>query len=73
MCLGIPGQVVQIKKQKAKVRQPDHCHWIDISALDKKVKIGDYLLFYQNTAINKVSPKQARETLALFKQGESDA
>ncbi|MBU0619313.1 HypC/HybG/HupF family hydrogenase formation chaperone [Patescibacteria group bacterium] len=69
MCLGIPGKVIAIKGHQAKVELPDHCHWLDVSALDETVKVGDYLLAYQDTAINKVSPQQARETLTLFKQG----
>lgn len=69
MCLGIPGKVVFLKDKQAKISQSDHFHWVDISALEEKVALGDYLLTYQDTAINKVSPQQAKETLRLFKQG----
>lgn len=69
MCLGVPGKVIEIKGQRAKVKQPDHEHWIDTSMIDEKVGIGDYLLSYQEAAINKVSPSEAKEILSLI--GES--
>ena len=67
MCLGIPGKVVEVKGPKARVKLPDHEHWIDISAIVEEVKIGDYLHSYQSVAINKVSAKQAKEALTLLK------
>lgn len=66
MCLGIPGRVVSLKGQKARVWQQKHSYWVDISALEEKVRPGDYLLFYQNTAINKVTPGQAKEIFSLL-------
>ena len=44
----------------------DHSHWVDISALDQEVNQGDYLISYQNTAINKLSKQEAEESLKLF-------
>lgn len=67
MCLGVPGKVVLVKGKKVKVKQQDHYHWLDISALGQKVSKGDYLLSYQNTAINKINSKQAEEILGLIK------
>jgi hydrogenase assembly chaperone HypC/HupF len=66
MCLGIPGKVVAIKGKKAKIKLPDHDHWVDATMIDNGVKIGDYLLTYQDVAINKVQPKQAKKTLRLL-------
>jgi hydrogenase assembly chaperone HypC/HupF len=67
MCIGIPGKVIDIKDNQAKVKQDDHCHWLDLSLIDQPVKKGDYLLSYQNAAINKLSKKQAEEVLTLLK------
>ena len=64
MCVGIPGQVVAIKGKKAKVKQEDHFHWLDTSLIKGGVKKGDWLLNYQDAAINKVSAKAAKETEA---------
>lgn len=68
MCLGIPGKVVQIKNNQAKVKQGDHFHWLDLSLIKEKVIIGDYLLSYQNAAINKISQDEAEKTLKLLDQ-----
>jgi len=66
MCVGIPGQVILIKDKKAKIKQGEHFHWIDISPLDEEVKEGDYLLTYQGVAINKIAIEEAEEILKLM-------
>lgn len=66
MCLGIPGKVIKIKGKLAKLKLPDHDQWVDTTMIESKVKIGDYLLTYQSVAINKVSLKQAKETIELL-------
>jgi len=66
MCVNIPAKVVLIKGKKAKIKQHNHFHWIDISPLKDKIKKGDYLITYQNTAINKISEKDAKEILELM-------
>lgn len=66
MCVGIPGKVILIKGKRAKIKMGDHSHWVDISALSEKVKKGDYLISYQDTAINKLSKEEAEESLRLL-------
>ncbi len=66
MCIGIPGKVILIKGDTAKIEQNGHFHWVNISSLTEKVKKGDYLLTYQDAAINKVSAKQAKEVSELM-------
>lgn len=66
MCIGIPGKVILIKGGDAKIKQGGHFHWVDISSLGDEVKKGDYLITYQKTAINKISPKDAKEILKLM-------
>ena len=66
MCVGIPQKVVEIKGKQVKVGQDGHFHWLDISLLDSKIEIGDYLIAYQDAAINKISPKQAKEIIELI-------
>lgn len=72
MCIGIPGKVILIKGKRAKIKQGDHSHWVDIYSLGCEVKKGDYLLTYQKVAINKILPKEAKEILKLM-DGTSDA
>lgn len=66
MCVGIPGKIIAIKGKKAKIKQGEHFHWVDISSLEERVKKGDYLLSYQKAAINKISAKSAKEVLELM-------
>jgi len=66
MCVGVPGKVIKMKDNKAKVKQGDHFHWLDVSMISGGVKKGDWLLSYQNAAINKVSEKSALETISLL-------
>lgn len=66
MCLGIPGKIISLKGKKARVLQNGHYHWLDITLIDKKLKKGDYLIAYQNVAINKISAQNAREMMALI-------
>jgi len=70
MCVGIPGKVVEKKGNQVKIKQQDHSHWVSIESLqDKtKIKVGDYLLTYLDTAINKVSKKQAQQVFNLMDQ-----
>jgi hydrogenase assembly chaperone HypC/HupF len=68
MCINIPAKVLKIKNQKAMVKQKKHYHWVDISLVGEKIKIGDYLLLYQQVAIGKISSKQAKDILALTKE-----
>ena len=65
MCLSMPGKIIKIKGKQARVSQGDHEHLIDITTLDEKPKVGEYLTFYQNVAVNKISKEQAEEILAL--------
>lgn len=66
MCIGIPGEVIAIKGKKAKIKQGKHFHWVDTFSLQDKVKKGDYLITYQETAVNKISLKEAEEILKLM-------
>ncbi len=66
MCVEIPSRVVLVKDNQAKIKQGEHSCWIDISAIDEEVKEGDYLITYQNIAVNKVPQKEIDELLALI-------
>ena len=66
MCIVIPSKIIEIKGRKAKVEQDNHTHWLDISLIDDKINVGDYLLSYQKTATNKLTPQEAKKVLDLF-------
>lgn len=68
MCFGVPGKVIEIKGGQAKLKLPDHEHWVDTGMIEDGVKVGDYLLTYQNMAINKVAPEEAEKTWTILNQ-----
>ncbi|MFH0814928.1 MAG: HypC/HybG/HupF family hydrogenase formation chaperone [Candidatus Falkowbacteria bacterium] len=59
MCIGIPQKVLEIKDKMARVQSGDHEHWLDISAMDEPINVGDFLLSYQGVAINKITASEA--------------
>ncbi len=67
MCLGIPGKIIEIKKNVAKV---DVCGLLrDISIdLCPDVSIGEYVLIHTGFAIEKVDEELAKETLDLLRK-----
>ncbi len=71
MCLAIPSKVVKIKDDWATVKSGDHQHRVDLSLL-KNVKIGDYLIFHDNLAINKIPKKQAQQILDMIENHASE-
>ena len=69
MCLAVPGKIIEISKDKqhAIVDYGDGTKRIaNISLVD--VKIGTYVLVHAGFAIQTVDPKEAEETLELFRE-----
>ncbi|MCJ7570901.1 MAG: HypC/HybG/HupF family hydrogenase formation chaperone [Candidatus Thermoplasmatota archaeon] len=69
MCLAIPGKVVEIESNKyhAIVDYGEGTkRKANISLVD--VKIGDYVLVHAGFAIEVLNKKEARETIALFRE-----
>ena len=69
MCLAIPGKIVdiEIKKQSATVDYGSGTkRKANVSLVE--VKIGDYVLVHAGFAIQVLDEKEAKETLALFRE-----
>jgi len=67
MCLGIPGRVVEIKKNVAKVDVGGLLRDISIE-LCPEVSVGEYVLIHTDFAIQKVDEEEAKETLDLLRK-----
>ncbi len=67
MCLGIPGKVIEIKKNVAKVDVGGLVRDISIE-LCPEVSVGEYVLIHTGFAIQKVDEKEAEETLEFLKE-----
>ena len=69
MCLAIPGKIIELDKNKehATVDYGDGTRRkANITLVD--VKIGDYVLVHAGFAIEVLNEKDAKDTLALFKE-----
>lgn len=65
MCLGIPGKVVEIEKNVARVDVGGVLRDISLD-LCPDVSVGEYVLIHTGFAIQKVDEEEARETLDLL-------
>ncbi len=68
MCLAVPGKIVEIDKEKNQATI-DYGNGTkrkaNISLLN--VSVNDYVLVHAGFAIQKVDPKEAQETLEIFR------
>ena len=69
MCLAVPGKIISIdhKNNQATIDYGNKTiRKANISLV--QVSIGDYILVHAGFAIQKLDPKEAEETLALFSE-----
>ncbi len=67
MCLGIPGKVLEIEKNVAKVEVGGLLRDVSLD-LCPDVSVGEYVLIHTGFAIQKVDEEEAKETLELLRQ-----
>ncbi len=67
MCLGIPGKVIEIEKNVAKVDVGGLLRDISLD-LCPEVSVGEYVLIHTGFAIQKVDEEEAIETLDLLRK-----
>jgi len=65
MCLGIPGKIIEIEKNIAKVDVGGLLRDISLD-LCPDVSVGEYVLIHTGFAIQKVDAEEAEETLDLL-------
>jgi hydrogenase expression/formation protein HypC len=66
MCLAIPAQVVDLRAGEMAVVDLDGVRKEISLALVADVALGDYVIVHVGYALNKLDPKEAARTLALF-------
>jgi len=69
MCLSIPSKVVSVDGEYAEVEFGGVRKTVGITFV-KDVKVGDYLLVHSGFAIEKISEKDALETLECWEEIE---
>ena len=67
MCLSVPGKVVEIQNDLAKVEVGGVLRDVSM-AVCPDVVVGDYVLIHTGFAIQKLDEKEALETLELLKR-----
>jgi hydrogenase expression/formation protein HypC len=67
MCLSIPGKVVEIQNNMAKVEVGGVLREVSMDVCPDAA-VGDYVLIHTGFAIQKLDEKEALETLDLLKK-----
>ncbi len=69
MCLGIPMKIVELEYPMGICEVDGLRRKVNLQLLPKKeLKIGDYVIVHVGFAIQKLSPKEAEETLNFLKE-----
>ncbi len=66
MCLGVPGKVLSVEGQSARVDFFGVVKELRLDIVDEPVRPGDYVLNHVGFAIRRIPPEEVQETLALF-------
>ena len=69
MCLSVPAQVIKIDGQMADVSVGGAIFKAGLQMVEGVIE-GDYILLHAGFAIQKISEKEALETLSLLKEME---
>lgn len=76
MCLGVPGRVIEVRRQTAIVDFFGVRRETRLDVVDEPVEPGDYILNHVGFAIRKIPAHEIAETLALYemllREAESD-
>jgi hydrogenase expression/formation protein HypC len=69
MCLAIPAQILEIdpSANSAVVNLDGVSRPVSLALLDE-ADVGDYVLVHVGYALNRISPEEAAETLALMRE-----
>lgn len=66
MCLGIPGEIVEIDGLEARVRFWDVEKTVRLDVVDADVEVGDYILNHAGFAIRKIPEEEVEETVEIY-------
>lgn len=72
MCLSIPGKIIEINGEMAKVSVGGSVVNTGLHLIDD-ARVGDYVLVHTGFALQKISEEEALETLKLIQELENSA
>ncbi|MFC7019351.1 MULTISPECIES: HypC/HybG/HupF family hydrogenase formation chaperone [Haloarcula] len=68
MCLGIPGEVLEIDGDEARAAFRGAEKWVRIDVVGDDLSVGDYVLNHAGFAIRKIPEEQVERTVELYEQ-----
>jgi hydrogenase expression/formation protein HypC len=68
MCLGVPGQVVEVEELTAVVDFWGVRRRVRLELVDEPVQVGDYVLNHVGFAIRRIPPEDVALTLQMYEQ-----
>lgn len=68
MCLGVPGRVIEVRENVARVDFFGVQRDTRLDLVDEPVVPGDYILNHVGFAIRRIPPGEIAETLALYER-----
>jgi hydrogenase expression/formation protein HypC len=66
MCLGVPGQIVELHGTTAVADFGGVRREIALDIVDEAIALGDHVLVHVGFAIRRIAPEDLAETLAFF-------
>jgi len=72
MCLGVPGQILQVDGGTAIVDFGGVRRSVALDIVDEAVAVGDHVLVHVGFAIRRIAPEDLAETLAFFASMSED-
>jgi hydrogenase expression/formation protein HypC len=73
MCLGIPGEVLEIDGEEARAEFRGAEKWVRIDVVGDDLQVGDYVLNHAGFAIRKIPEEQVERTVELYERAAGAA
>ena len=73
MCLGLPGQIIEIEEKIAVVDFWGTRKIVKLEILTEPVSAGDYIIDHEGYAIRRVPVEQVADTLLMYEAVLSEA
>lgn len=66
MCLGVPGEILEIDGQEARAEFRGVEQWVRIDIVGADLSVGDYVLNHAGFAIRKIPESEVERTVELY-------
>ncbi len=73
MCLGMPGQIIEVRSSEATVDFWGVRKTVCLDDLCETVMVGDFIIDHAGTAVRVIPPRDVADTLALYEVLLSEA